>query len=154
MQKKVRRWRHQLTHLHIHIHCSRNVSFKFTTIQNFISSLFSIQFTSNFYTFYKFSLNLDNDLTNAVLFWFLPQQATPRIRETWRWPRRSTANSKTTATGFAISPRIHRKTSTGRIIRARRRHRTPGPWSTTPTGPKAVTIVTIIVSVSSVFFPN
>ena len=56
--KIVRRWHHQLTHLHIHIDCSRNVSLNFTKIQNFISSLFLIQFTSNFHCsvwiFYSF----------------------------------------------------------------------------------------------------
>ena len=44
-----RRWDHQLTHLHIHIKCSRNVSLKITKIQNFISSLLFIWFTSNFH---------------------------------------------------------------------------------------------------------
>ena len=38
--KIVRQWHHQLTHLHIHIDCSRNVSMKITEIQHFISSLF------------------------------------------------------------------------------------------------------------------
>ena len=41
--EKVRRW-YQLTHLHTHIDCSRNVSVKNTKLHNFISSLFLIPF--------------------------------------------------------------------------------------------------------------
>ena len=55
-----RQWHHQLiqlTHLHIHIDCSRNVSLK---IQNFTSSLFSIRFNyikfSRFCSFFFFLL--------------------------------------------------------------------------------------------------
>ena len=47
--KFVRRWDYQLTHLHIHIDCSRNVLLKITKIQNLISSLLFIRFTSNFH---------------------------------------------------------------------------------------------------------
>ena len=49
IRKFVRRWHHQLTHLHIYIDCSRNVSMKITKVQNFTSSLFCIRFTSNFH---------------------------------------------------------------------------------------------------------
>ena len=34
--KKVRRWHHQLTHLHIHINCSRNVLLKITKFHIFL----------------------------------------------------------------------------------------------------------------------
>ena len=62
--KIMRRWNHQLTHLH-HNYCSRNVSLKITKMQNFISSLFSIWFTSNCHCsvrnvlFFLWVLNLD-----------------------------------------------------------------------------------------------
>ena len=45
--KIVRRWDHELTHLHIHIDCSRKVFLKITKIQTVTSSLFFIRFTSN-----------------------------------------------------------------------------------------------------------
>ena len=64
--KIVRRWDHQLTHVHIHIDCSRNVSKKITEFQNFISSLFFntiyIKFSlfySNFHSLYWLNLNPD-----------------------------------------------------------------------------------------------
>ena len=47
--KFVRWWHHQLTYLHIHIECSRNVSWKIAKPYNFISSLFLIWFLSNCY---------------------------------------------------------------------------------------------------------
>ena len=58
---------HSFAYSIIHIDCSRNVSLKIMEIQNFISSLFSIRFTSNFlcavrsffYSFYWCKLNLD-----------------------------------------------------------------------------------------------
>ena len=63
--KIVRRWHHHLTHLHIHIDCSRNV-LKITKILNFISSLFLSNlhqiFTvlfEMFYSFYWINWNLD-----------------------------------------------------------------------------------------------
>ena len=67
--KIVRPWHHQLTHLHIHIDTSRNVSMKITEIQNLISSLFlpdlhqilTVLFR-NLYSFYWLNLNLDQIL--------------------------------------------------------------------------------------------
>ena len=47
--KIVRRWHHQLTHLHIHTDWSRNVSWKFAKLQNFITSLFFNRFSSGFH---------------------------------------------------------------------------------------------------------
>ena len=47
--KIVRRWHHQLTHLHIHIDWSRNVSWKFEKIQSVITSLFFNRFSSGFH---------------------------------------------------------------------------------------------------------
>ena len=49
----VGRWDHQLTHLHIHIDYSRNISLKITKIQNFISSLCFIRFRSKCSLFYS-----------------------------------------------------------------------------------------------------
>ena len=72
--KIVRGWHHQLTHLHIHIDCSRNVSLKIMKIQNFLSSLFFI-FTLNFavlfkicYSFFWINLNLDQ-ISPLKTFW-------------------------------------------------------------------------------------
>ena len=47
----VRRWHHQLTHLHIHTDWSRNVSWKFVKLQNVITSLFFSRFSSGFHCF-------------------------------------------------------------------------------------------------------
>ena len=49
--KIVRRWHHQLAHLHIHSDWSRTVSWKFAKFQNFITSLFFNQFSSGFHCF-------------------------------------------------------------------------------------------------------
>ena len=46
--KKVRRLHHQLTHLLIHIYCSRNVSLEITKLLNVISSLFLSDFNQIF----------------------------------------------------------------------------------------------------------
>ena len=46
--KKVRRW-HQLTHLHIHIDCSRTISWNMVKLYNSTSSLFLIRFSSIFH---------------------------------------------------------------------------------------------------------
>ena len=47
--KKVRRWHHQLTHLHCHIDSSRNVMWKFLKLYSFIFPLFLIRFSYNFH---------------------------------------------------------------------------------------------------------
>ena len=47
----VRQWHHQLTHLHIHIDWSRNVSRKFAKLENVITSLFFNRFSSGFHYF-------------------------------------------------------------------------------------------------------
>lgn len=44
----MRQWHHQLTHLHIHKHCSRIVLWKLSKLLNFITSLF-VRFWSNFH---------------------------------------------------------------------------------------------------------
>ena len=49
--KIVRRWHHQLAHLHIHSDWSRTVSWKFAKLKNFITSLFFNQFSSGFHCF-------------------------------------------------------------------------------------------------------
>ena len=55
----VRRWRHQLAHLHIHTNWSRNVSWKFAKLQSVITFLFFNRFLSGFHCFiYKFLLFL------------------------------------------------------------------------------------------------
>ena len=45
----MRRWCHELTHLHIHIDWSRNVSWKLAKLQSVISSLFFNWFSSGFH---------------------------------------------------------------------------------------------------------
>ena len=47
----VRRWHHQLTHLHIHIDWSRNVLWKFAKLESVITSLFFNRFSSGFHCF-------------------------------------------------------------------------------------------------------
>ena len=44
-------WRHQLTHLHIHIDWSRNVLWKFAKLQSVITSLFFNRFSSSLHCF-------------------------------------------------------------------------------------------------------
>ena len=82
--KVVRRWHHQLTHLRIHIDCSRNVLLKITKIQNFmylnpyflsdLHQIFTVLFQM-FYSFYWINLNLDQisplnaDMFQGVEFW-------------------------------------------------------------------------------------
>ena len=57
--KIVRRWHHHLTHLHIHIDWSRNVSWKFAKLQSVITSLFFNRFSSGYYCYvWKFLLFL------------------------------------------------------------------------------------------------
>ena len=57
--KIVRRWHHQLAHLHIHTDWSRNVFWKFAKLQSVITFLFSTDFHqvftvlfTNFYSFF------------------------------------------------------------------------------------------------------
>ena len=53
----VRRWHHQLAHLHIHTNWSRNVSWKFAKLQSVITFLFFNRFSSGFHCFiHKFLL--------------------------------------------------------------------------------------------------
>ena len=53
----VRRWHHQLAHLHIHTNWSRNVSWKFAKLQSVITFLFFNRFSSGFHCFiHKFVL--------------------------------------------------------------------------------------------------
>ena len=47
----VRRWHHQLAHLHIHTNWSRNVSWKFAKLQSVITFLFFNRFSSGFHCF-------------------------------------------------------------------------------------------------------
>ena len=55
----VRRWHHQLAHLHIHTNWSRNVSWKFAKLQSVITFLFFNRFSSGFHCFiHKFLLFL------------------------------------------------------------------------------------------------
>ena len=55
----VRRWHHQLAHLHIHTNWSRTVSWKFARLQSFITFLFFNRFSSGFHCFiHKFLLLL------------------------------------------------------------------------------------------------
>ena len=57
--KIVRRWHHQLVHLHIHTDWSRSVSWKFAKLQSVITSLFLNRFSSGFhYLIHKFLLFL------------------------------------------------------------------------------------------------
>ena len=57
--KIVRRWHHQLAHLHIHTDWSRSFSWKFAKLQSVITSLFFIRFSSGFhYLIHKFLLFL------------------------------------------------------------------------------------------------
>ena len=44
-------WHYQLTHLHIHIDVSRNVSWKFAKLESVITSLFVNRFSSSFHCF-------------------------------------------------------------------------------------------------------
>ena len=66
--KIVRRWHHQLTHLHIHIDWSRNVSWKFAKLQNFITSLFFNRFSSGFHRFVPIFFTLSSEI-KLNLFW-------------------------------------------------------------------------------------
>ena len=52
----VRRWHHQLAHLHIHTNWSRNVSWKFVKLQSVITFLFFNWFSSGFHYFIHKSL--------------------------------------------------------------------------------------------------
>ena len=58
----MRRWHHQLTHLHIHIDWSRNVSWKIVKLQNVITSLFFNQFSSGFQYFVQKFLTLSSEI--------------------------------------------------------------------------------------------
>ena len=67
--KIVRWWHHQLTHLHIHINCSRNVSLKITKILNSLScskvftfsiELFNLDLTWTWFLLYYPSQSLDS----------------------------------------------------------------------------------------------
>ena len=49
----VRRWHHQLAHLHIHTNWSRNVTWKFAKLQSVITFLFFNRFSSGFHCFYS-----------------------------------------------------------------------------------------------------
>ena len=63
--KIVRRWHHQLAHLHIHSDWSRTVSWKFAKFLNFITSLFSTNFHQVFTVlFRKFLLFLLENKVN------------------------------------------------------------------------------------------
>ena len=68
----MRRWHHQLTHLHININCSRYVPLKNHKIQNFISSLIFIRFTSNFHCSVQFFLLFLLNFNNFNLDWISP----------------------------------------------------------------------------------
>ena len=101
----MRRWDHQLTHLHIHIDCSINVSLKITKIQSFISFLFFIRFTSNchcsilfFFSFYWINLNLDriSPLISTITvhdhymavetgYWIIQNDIQIIVEYLWKW---------------------------------------------------------------------
>ena len=56
------RWHHQLTHLHIHTDWSRNVSWKFAKLQNFITSLFFNRFSSGFHCSVQKNFTLSSEI--------------------------------------------------------------------------------------------
>ena len=58
----MRRWHHQLTHLHIHTDWSRNVSWKFANFQNFITSLFFNRFSSDFHCYVQTMFTLSSEI--------------------------------------------------------------------------------------------
>ena len=58
----MRRWHHQLTHLHIHTDWSRNVSWNFAKLQNFITSLFFNRFSSGFSLFCSENFTLSSEI--------------------------------------------------------------------------------------------
>ena len=62
------RWHHQLTHLHIHIDWSRNVSWKFARLQSVITSLLFNRFSSGFPLFCSIFLTLSYEI-KLNLFW-------------------------------------------------------------------------------------
>ena len=67
----VRRWHHQLTHLHIHIDWSRNVLWKLAKFQSVITSLFVNQFSSGFHCFVQILFTLSSEI-KLNLFWSSP----------------------------------------------------------------------------------
>ena len=71
MWKIVRRWHHQLAHLHIHKDWSRNVFRKYAKFQNVITSLFFNQFSSGFHCFVQGNFTLSSEI-KLNLFWTSP----------------------------------------------------------------------------------
>ena len=69
----MRLWHHQLTHLHIHIGVTRNVSWKFAKLQSVITSLFFNfnQFSSSFHCLVR-KLLLFLLKIKLKLFWISP----------------------------------------------------------------------------------
>ena len=58
----VRRWHHQLTHLHIHKDWSRNVSWKFAKLESVITSLFFNRFYIRFLLFCSENFTLSSEI--------------------------------------------------------------------------------------------
>ena len=87
--KILRRWDHQLTHLHVHINCSRNVSLKILKIQNFLifypiyikCSLFYSKCLN--YSFYWINLNLDRISSLITFTWRVIKRC--RLVTFWHW---------------------------------------------------------------------
>ena len=100
----VRRWHHQLTHLHIHTDWSRNVSWKFAKLQHFITSLFFNRFSSGFHCFVQkillFLLKLIDQLRTSPLNFFL---------NVVQWTSKMCPLSNIKCISFSVSLQIHLK---------------------------------------------
>ena len=79
--KKVRQWHHQLTNLHIHIDCSRNVSWNFLKLDNFIYiPYFSYDFHEIFTVLFdKFVLFVLNECKCGLGLWFKGEVTMPYL---------------------------------------------------------------------------
>ena len=64
----MRRWHHHLTHLHIHIDWSRNVSWKFAKLQSVITSLFFNRFSSGFHCYVWKIFTLSSEIKLNLLW--------------------------------------------------------------------------------------
>ena len=80
--KIVRRWHHQLTYLHIHIECSRNVSWKIVKLYNFISCLF---FNPIFIKFSLICLKLSILSIELIQTWTGLDMALVVFTLSWSW---------------------------------------------------------------------
>ena len=74
----MRRWHHQLTHLHIHIDWSRNVSWKFAKLQKYHNFLIFQSIFIRFSLFCSQIFTLSSEI-KLILFWI-----SSLINETWQ----------------------------------------------------------------------